>query len=70
MIQVDQVDTKSKKQVNEFVEFHYKLYRNCPQWVPPFYVDVKLMLNHHVLHSILTIIQFSFEHKNNGHPSH
>jgi hypothetical protein len=45
MIEIQQVDTTDRKQVNEFVEFHYSLYRNTPQWVPPFYSDIKLMLN-------------------------
>ena len=45
MITVDQLDTSSSSQVNEFVQFHYDLYKGTPQWVPPFYADVKLMLN-------------------------
>jgi hypothetical protein len=45
MLQVEMIDTSSKAQVNRFVEFHYHLYKNCPQWVPPFYTDIKTMLN-------------------------
>jgi hypothetical protein len=45
MLTVDLVDCSSKSQVNEFVQFHYDLYKGTPQWVPPFYSDVKLMLN-------------------------
>lgn len=45
MLTVDLVDCNSKAQVNEFVQFHYDLYKGTPQWVPPFYADVKLMLN-------------------------
>lgn len=45
MIEVQQIDTSNKAQVNQFVQFHYDLYQNCPQWVPPFYSDIKTMLN-------------------------
>jgi GNAT superfamily N-acetyltransferase len=45
MLNVDLIDTNSKSQVDSFVEFHYNLYRPCPQWVPPFYSDIKLILN-------------------------
>jgi hypothetical protein len=45
MLTVDKIDTSNKKQVNQFVQFHYDLYKDCPQWVPPFYADIKLMLN-------------------------
>lgn len=45
MVQIELVDTHSKKQVHEFVQFHYDLYRKCPQWVPPFYSDIEMMLN-------------------------
>ena len=46
MVEIQQIDVNSKKQVNEFVQFHYDLYKSCPQWVPPFYADIKMMLNH------------------------
>lgn len=45
MIQTEIIDTKNKKQVKEFIDFHYKLYSGIPQWVPPFYSDIQLMLN-------------------------
>ncbi len=45
MLQIEMVDTHDKKQVDQFVKFHYDLYKNCPQWVPPFISDVKMMLN-------------------------
>jgi hypothetical protein len=45
MLTIDKVDISSKAQVNEFVMFHYNLYKNCPQWVPPFISDIKLMMN-------------------------
>lgn len=45
MITIELVDTESKKQVDEFVQFHYDLYKGTPQWVPPFYSDIRMMLN-------------------------
>lgn len=45
MIQVQQVDLQSKEQVNQFVMFPFKLYKDVPQWVPPFISDIKLMMN-------------------------
>ena len=45
MLQIEMIDTHNKKQVDQFVKFHYDLYKDCPQWVPPFLVDVKTMLN-------------------------
>ena len=45
MISIQKIDTGDKEQVNKFVQFHYDLYEGCPQWVPPFKVDIKMMLN-------------------------
>jgi hypothetical protein len=45
MLTIEKVDTNNKAQVNRFVRFHYDLYKNCPQWVPPIIGDIKLMLN-------------------------
>jgi GNAT superfamily N-acetyltransferase len=45
MYSVEKIDTNNKAQVNQFVQFHYDLYKDCPQWVPPFYIDLKMMLN-------------------------
>ena len=45
MIEIRKVDTEDKKQVKEFVQFHYDLYKGCPQWVPPFRNDIEVMLN-------------------------
>lgn len=43
MIEIIPVDTKAKKK--QFVEFHYSLYKDCPQWVPPFKSDIYMMMN-------------------------
>jgi hypothetical protein len=45
MFTIHKVDTGSKAQVEEFVQFHYRLYAGHPQWVPPFISDIKAMLN-------------------------
>jgi GNAT superfamily N-acetyltransferase len=45
MITIKQVDTWSKKEVNEFVQFPFSLYKNVNEWVPPIVADIKLMLN-------------------------
>lgn len=45
MVSIEKIDTDSKAQVNEFVQFHYNLYKGTPQWVPPFISDIKTMLN-------------------------
>jgi GNAT superfamily N-acetyltransferase len=45
MINIEKVDTTSKKQVNEFVEFPFQIYEGVEQWVPPILADIKTMLN-------------------------
>lgn len=45
MIEVNLIDTSAKKQVNRFVEFPLKLYADCPQWVPPFRSDIRMMFD-------------------------
>ncbi len=45
MLSIEKVDTDNKSQVKRFVEFYYDLYKDCPQWVPPLYVDAYLPLN-------------------------
>jgi GNAT superfamily N-acetyltransferase len=45
MIQVERVDTDQKRQVKQFVEFPFQLYRNCQQWVPPLLTDAYLPLD-------------------------
>ncbi|MCD4673042.1 MAG: hypothetical protein K8R77_10295 [Anaerolineaceae bacterium] len=45
MIEVNLIDTSAKKQVNRFVEFPFKLYADCPQWVPPFRSDIRMMID-------------------------
>lgn len=45
MIKINQVNINSKADRNRFVEIPFKLYRNCPQWVPPFKADIHMMMN-------------------------
>jgi len=45
MLNIEKVDTDNKQQVKRFVEFTYSLYKDCPQWVPPLYIDAYLLLN-------------------------
>ena len=45
MLAIEKVDTDNKSQVKRFVEFYYQLYKNCPQWVPPLYMDAYIPLN-------------------------
>ncbi|HEX9839491.1 MAG TPA: hypothetical protein VGA72_09100 [Anaerolineales bacterium] len=45
MLSIEKVDTDNKQQVKRFVELPYNLYKDCPQWVPPLYMDAHLLLN-------------------------
>jgi len=45
MIRVEKIDTRSKRDVQRFVMLHFDIHKSCPQWVPPFINDHKLMLN-------------------------
>jgi len=44
-IQIEKVDTSNKSQVEAFVRFPFRIYKDCPQWVPPILSDIRLMLN-------------------------
>jgi hypothetical protein len=45
MLKIEKVDTGNKFQVRRFVELPYRLYRECPQWVPPLYIDANMYLS-------------------------
>jgi len=45
MITIEKVDTENKKQVRRFVELPFRIYADCPQWVPPLNVDAYNQLN-------------------------
>ena len=40
-----EVDTTDKRQVSQFLQLPFRLYRNTPQWVPPLAGDAALQLN-------------------------
>ena len=42
---IRKLDTSSRRDVNRFIDLPFRIYRDCPQWVPPLVDDVKLMLN-------------------------
>ncbi len=44
-MQIRQIDTRSPRDVRQFIQFPFDLYRGCPQWVPPFASDAKAPLN-------------------------
>jgi len=45
MVTIEKVDVRNKKQVNRFVEIPFRLYKDCPQWCPPFRMDVRVQMN-------------------------
>ncbi len=45
MITVKKIDTTSGADVRRFINIPFRLYADCPQWVPPIRVDVKTKLN-------------------------
>src|SRR5262245_2845441 len=45
MLSIEKIDTDNKVQIKRFVDLPYRLYKDCPQWVPPLYVDAYLPLN-------------------------
>ena len=45
MLTIEKIDTNNKFQARRFVEFYYELYKDCPYWVPPLYMDAYLPLN-------------------------
>jgi len=45
MLIIEKVDTNNKVQVKRFVELPYRLYKDCPQWVPPLLIDAYTYLN-------------------------
>ncbi|WP_374689285.1 hypothetical protein [Promineifilum sp.] len=45
MLTIERIDPTDKRQVRRFVDVPFRLYRDCPQWVPPIRGDVALALN-------------------------
>jgi len=44
-VEIRLVDCANKQDVETFVQFPYRHYRGCPQWVPPLLLDARLFLN-------------------------
>jgi hypothetical protein len=40
-----QIDTTNRRQVNEFLNLPFRLYRDTPQWVPPLASDARIVLD-------------------------
>jgi GNAT superfamily N-acetyltransferase len=45
MLIIQPVDLSQKKQVQKFIEFPFRIYRDDPVWVPPLWVDMSLQLS-------------------------
>jgi hypothetical protein len=45
MLTIEKVDTEDKKQVRRFVDLPFRIYADCPQWVPPLNVDAYNQFN-------------------------
>src|SRR5271169_4576128 len=45
MVNIQLVDTDHRSHGKQFVEYPFKLYKDCPQWVPPLFTDSYLQLN-------------------------
>lgn len=52
MLNLVKVETDDKSQVKRFVDLPFRLYQDCPQWVPPLYLDAYMYLdrNKHPFH--------------------
>jgi len=45
MIKIQKINTDNRREVQEFIQFPFDLYRNDPNWIPPFRNDVAVMMN-------------------------
>ncbi|MFN2145150.1 MAG: hypothetical protein ACK2T7_07335 [Anaerolineales bacterium] len=45
MVTVEMIDTSDRRQVKRFIDIQFKLYQDCPQWVPPILIDRRAQLN-------------------------
>jgi hypothetical protein len=44
-LRIQSLNTESTLEVQRFIDLPFRLYRDCPQWVPPLVDDLKLQLN-------------------------
>ncbi len=45
MVRIYEVDTAKRRDVNRFINLPFRLYKDCPQWVPPLISDARFQLN-------------------------
>ncbi len=45
MLIIEPVELSNKAQVKRFVQLPHRLYKDCPQWVPPLNIDAYAQLN-------------------------
>jgi hypothetical protein len=45
MVQIYEVDTRKRRDVNRFIQIHFDLYRGDPVWIPPLWPDARFQLN-------------------------
>lgn len=45
MITIQRIDPADKRQARQFIDLPFRLYRDCPQWVPPLLTDMVTALN-------------------------
>lgn len=45
MIEIQKINTDNRRDVHDFIQFPFDLYRNDPNWIPPFRNDVAMMMN-------------------------
>ncbi len=45
MLTIERIDTADRRQARRFIDVPFRLYKDCPQWVPPLRGDVALALN-------------------------
>ncbi len=46
-MQIIEIDTTDRRQVQQFIELPFRLYKDTPQWVPPLAPDMRRMLQRH-----------------------
>ncbi len=42
---IHRLDVTDRRDVRRYIHFPFRLYRDCPQWVPPFVNDVRAQLD-------------------------
>ena len=44
-IAIEELDTNKRRDVNRFIDISFRIYADCPQWVPPLVDDLKLQMD-------------------------